>query len=100
MNTLTIYRGDSAEWEFAVLKADGTVQDITGATLRWMAKARVDDLDAAAKIIATTANAKCVLTTPLAGLCEVRLVPSDTDTLALGTYLWDLQIRDSTSKVW
>ena len=102
MSTLQVIRGDSAEWEFAVLKADGTVQPLTGETvaLRWMAKAKADDLDSAAKLTATTANGKCVITDATGGLCEVRLSPADTDTLVPGVLLWDLQIRDAAGKVW
>ena len=97
---LEMKRGDSHEWEFAVKKADGAVQPITGASLRWTAKSRVDDLDAAAVLTATTANGKAVITDGAGGLCEVRLVPADTDTLSVPlTLLWDLQVRDASGNV-
>jgi hypothetical protein len=100
---LELHRGDSAEWEFPVLKADGTAQDITGCSFRFTVKGRVDDLDDDAVISATTANGKCVITNAAAGLMEVRLVPADTDALAVyppTVLLWDLQVRDAASKVW
>jgi hypothetical protein len=94
--TLYATYGNTAEWEIPIVDQDGAVIDLTGATqLKFMVKARIDDIDAAALIdtVPSVTNA------PL-GLVEVRLTPTDTAIAAGRWYVWGLQYKDASSRLW
>lgn len=93
---LSMAVGKNAEWEFTATKEDGSVLDLTGATVRFRAKDSFSDPDSAA-ILTKTAT----ITSPATGKCEVRLVPADTSALAVPRVLrWDLQALDVATKQW
>ena len=101
MSNLTMKRGDSARWEFTVTQADRvTVQDLTGARVRFTAKVRATDADVDAVVSKTLASG-VTLTDAVGGVLEVHLLPADTDDLSVPTSLqWDLQVTDADDDVW
>lgn len=96
MSDLRVKRGDSIVLAVGpVLKADGTVQDITGHTLRFTAKDRLDDLDAAAIITGSTADGRITITDGPGGLARVAIPAAVTSGFTTDRALhWDIQISD------
>lgn len=99
MSTLRLVRGDArtlrnkldASGVPVPVMIDGVVQNLTGCTVRFMAKARKSDADGSAVI-----SKAGVITNAVGGLLEVRLVKADTDSLAAPmTLYWDIQITNS-----
>ncbi len=90
-------RGDTTIFRATVRDADGVALNLTGKTIRFTAKYGIADADAAA-VIAKTTPTGVVITDAAAGICEVRLVTTDTSTLT-ATYdlVWDLQVADGSS---
>jgi hypothetical protein len=91
-----IKRGDSIEFDVGpVLKADGSVQDITGLRLRFTAKDRLDDLDAAAIIVGSTIDGRITITDGPGGYAHVEIPPSATSAFTTDRALhWDIQIAE------
>ncbi len=101
MTALALFAGKSAEWEFPVLQADGSVQDLTAATVRFTAKAARADADGTAVLERWSPSNGVVITDAVNGLCEVRLVPADTSAIVVPVELyWDLQFEGATGKEW
>lgn len=96
MSDLRVKRGDTIRLAVGpVMKADGTVQNITGHTLRFTAKDRLADLDAAAILSGSTIDARIVITNGAAGLAEVSIPAALTAGFTSDRVLhWDLQIAD------
>jgi hypothetical protein len=96
MTDLRVPRGDSIVLAVGpVLKADGTVQDITGHTLRFTAKDRLDDLDAAAVISGSTIGGQITITDGPGGLARVTIPAAATAGFTADRALhWDVQISD------
>jgi hypothetical protein len=97
VSVLRLKRGDTLQLAVGpVLKADGSVQDITGHTLRFSAKDRSTDLDNAA-ILSGAIGSGITITNGPAGLALVVIataavtVPTNTGFRVL---LWDVQIAD------
>jgi hypothetical protein len=94
-------RGDTWYWEFTVQQPSGEVQDITGGTFRFTAKADIGDADGAAVVVGTTADGRCQVTDGPSGIVKVKIPASVTvDVAAPATLVWDLQARDSAGDVW
>lgn len=96
MTTLRVHRGDTIVLAVGpVIRGDGTVQDITGHSLRFTAKERLSDADGAAVISGSTVGGEVEITDGPGGLAVVRIPPAQTDGFAADrTLLWDLQISD------
>lgn len=96
MTDLRVTRGDTITLAVGpVLKGDGTVQDITGHSLRFTAKVRKDDADVAAPIAGSTAGGQITITDGPGGLAVVAIPAAQTDGfLTDRTLHWDLQIAD------
>lgn len=93
MTDLRLIRGDT--WVLAVdaKKADGTVQSLVGATLRFMAKLRKEDDDGLALITKTTgAGAGIEITDDEAGLATVTIGANTTGDGMPDVLHWDLQL--------
>lgn len=101
MSDLRVKRGDTINLAVGpVLKADKSVQDITGHTLRFTAKNRLDDLDGAAVLSGSTADGRITITDGPGGLAEVAIPGSTTSGFtAARTLHWDLQISDPGGRV-
>jgi len=96
MTTLRLVRGDTLALDLAVLKPDGTPQPISGSTIRFTAKARHSDLDAAAILAGSTVDGKVVITDAPGGLAEVTIPAAETAPVAPQSLYWDVQITAGT----
>lgn len=72
---------------------DGTTTDLLGAEIRWMAKARIDDIDAAAILTATKAGGTIVVLDATAGSIRFDIPAATMDVLEPGrVLLWTLEV--------
>lgn len=94
---IEIHAGNSADEQVPILNADGTARDLTGVTsLTFLVKRRVDDADVAAVITATPV----VSGSPALGIVAVGLSPAVSVSVTPGWYVWALQFKESSGKVW
>jgi len=86
-------RGDSGRLDVTVTQSDGTAYDLTGATLFLTVKNSLTDADSAAVIRkeVTTHDA------PEAGESHFDL--ATTDNATAGVRFYDVQLKDSTNKI-
>lgn len=106
MTDLRRKRGDSIELAIGpVLEADGvTLQSLTGLTLRFTAKDRLDDLDAAAVLTGSTLTGEIVLldqNDPATRGRAVCVIPG-AQTAGFEGYRvlhWDVQLSDDAGMV-
>lgn len=98
---LTMYRGDTAAWDFTVTEPDGTAVDLTDAEgIRFTAKDRASDLDADARIAKAIGSGVTVTDAP-GGVVRVQLSTSDTSSLSVPLSLaFDLQLADSVGGIY
>lgn len=90
---LRAVKGATLTEPLALTNRDGTPTDLSGATITWMAKSRIDDADVAALITATTGNGRIVVDDAPGGLLHLDVPASVTDSLDPGqVYAWTLQI--------
>ena len=90
MTDFDVKRGDTLDFDIGpILKADGTVQDITGYTVTFTAKDRLGDADPGVFQVSGT-----IVNGP-AGLARVVIPPSSTNGFTTDRVLYyDVQIRD------
>jgi hypothetical protein len=91
---LTWTRGDSGRLDVSVKDADGTAYNLTGATLFLTVKSALTDADSAAVIrkeVTSHSNAA-------GGLSHFDLLTTDNATA--GTRYYDVQLKDSTNKIY
>jgi hypothetical protein len=91
---LSIKRGDTWSRTLYFEDGDGAPIDITGWTVFFTAKAKVDDLDAAAVISKTIT----VFTNPTAGEAGISLSSTDTNQV-IGSYLYDIQVKTNLNEI-
>ena len=92
---LIIRRGDTTTIVVTLL-ADGTPQNITGYSAKFMAKR---DYTSTAAAITKTTPSGIELTNPTAGELTITLAPADTEDLSPGTHYYDLELTSSTGSV-
>jgi len=86
-------RGDSGRLDVTVTQSDGTAYDLTGATLFLTVKNSLTDADSAA-VIRKEVTAHDA---PLAGESHFDLLTTDNATA--GVRFYDVQLKDSTNKI-
>jgi hypothetical protein len=86
-------RGDSGRLDVTVAQSDGTAYDLTGATLFLTVKNSLTDADSAA-VIRKEVTAH---DTPIAG--ESHFDIATTDNATAGVRFYDVQLKDSTNKI-
>ncbi len=102
MTTLRAAHGDTLTLDIGpVVDRAGIVQDITGATLRFTAKARAADLDADAILTGSTIDGRIAVTNGPGGLARVTIPSTAMAAIVLsasGTavLLWDVQLTLSS----
>lgn len=69
---IKVFRGDTPTLNFTLTQG-GSAFDLTGATVRFMAKKRLDHTDAEAII-----DSACTIDDATGGLCSVKLTTTDT----------------------
>jgi hypothetical protein len=91
---LTFTRGDSGRLDVVVKQADGEPYDLTGATLFLTVKTALSVADNAATI------SKTVTSHDDAEEGQSHFAIATTDNNTAGTYYYDVQLKDSTAKVY
>lgn len=104
MTALRVDRGETIELTVGpVLDENDVVQDLTGSTIRFTAKERLSDLDAAAIITGSTADGRIVIPSqagPLRGYAYVAIPASATSGFTAKRVLhWDVQISQPGGRV-
>lgn len=96
---LDIHRGRDKTFEVETRDESRHLLDLTGAIVTFMVKESVKDADEDAKITkSSTVQGEIVITNALGGLCEVHLVPSDTSSLPVRRYVYEVKIKTSDGK--
>lgn len=93
---LEITRGDDKSWSLLLSKRDGTPYDIAGWLVFFTVKAAVADADASAKIKKDISSH----TDAANGLTTISITSSDTASLPIGEYFYDIQVKTGTSKIY
>lgn len=91
-NEIEIYRGASKTFELHVTDAEETDVDLTGARVIFSVKC---DLSDAAPLIQKDSNAgagEVDINHPKEGKAEIKLVPSDTQNMDVGEYVFDVWV--------
>jgi len=91
--TLEVKRGDSKTYTLTFKDEDGNLIDITGYTVFFTVKEKIDDNDDHAKIKKTITSH----TDPTNGETQIQLSSSDTN--LIGNYLFDIQIKNTTNEI-
>src|ERR1043166_5996896 len=101
MTRLSMFRGDDESFDVVVYEANGsTPVDLSGATIRFTAKKRINDEDTAAIIDLTTDDSTITITNASQGRARLDVPAAQTDSLTRDLLLvWDLQITDIANKV-
>jgi hypothetical protein len=86
-------RGDSGRLDVTVTQSDGTAYDLTGATLFLTVKNALTDADSAAVIRKEVTSHDA----PLAGESHFEILTTDNATA--GVRFYDVQLKDSTNKI-
>ena len=94
MSDLRVKRGDSIKLALGpILDQYGNVQNITGATIRFTAKAKLSDLDAAAVITGSTADGRVTIPSGADGRAYVNIPGTATAGFTRDRVLhWDVQL--------
>jgi hypothetical protein len=92
---LNCTRGDTAAWDVAVTDQAGVAVNLTGAVTYFTVRdqdalTQTADSDAALQVYSA---AGISYTTPASGLMRITLSATQTRTLAVRAYLWDLQVK-------
>jgi len=96
-NALSLIRGTSKTLELVVTDADGKVVDLTGAKVVMTVKATVTDTNPLIQK-STDVPTQAELTVPREGKARIYLIPSDTQTLAIKQYVFDVWLVLSNGK--
>lgn len=96
MTRLRIHRGDTIELDVGpVRNRAGVVQDISGHTLRFTAKDRLEDPDNLAVLSGSTAGGQITITDGPGGLARVVIPAAASAAFTSDRALyWDVQITD------
>ena len=94
---LSCTRGDSVAWDVTVTDQAGVAVNLTSAvtyfTIREQdATTQTTDVDAALQVSSVSG---ITYTTPASGIMRISLTATQTRTLAVRSYLWDLQVKVS-----
>ena len=90
-NAVTVIRGTSKTLEMIVTDSDGKASDLTGARVVLTVKETVADTNPIIQKISDF-PAQAEVTVPRSGKAKIYLIPSDTQTLAIKQYVFDVWI--------
>jgi hypothetical protein len=90
-------RGDTAIWDVTVTKHDGTAANLTGCTGKFTLRATdaTSETTDASAALQVTSGAGIEWTTAASGLARITLSATQTKTLSVRAYHFDLEITDS-----
>jgi hypothetical protein len=98
MSTLSMVHGDTAEFDSVIANAAGPI-NLTGATIRFTAKASYEDLDAAA-IVNIVSPTDITIVNAAAGMVHIRIPPAATSAIpnVLRRLAFDLSVTKGADK--
>jgi hypothetical protein len=91
-NQIELVRGSSKTYELEVLDEDGTAVDITGSRVVLTVKCSATDRSPLIQKDSAAGVAQVELTAPREGKAAIKFVPSDTQTLDVGKYIFDVWV--------
>lgn len=95
---ITMYRGTTKTIDLAIVKADGTAQDLTGGRL--VLTVREEDGARTSLIVKDSADAEIDIYDETGGLARTVIDPEETDHIAPGSYRYDVWfITDGEEKL-
>lgn len=92
-SNIVVYRGDEFSMQLEFKDEDGVVIDITGWTIFFTVKKKLDDPDTAAKLSVTVSP-----TDPTNGIALVTVPNTETDNLS-GVYYYDFQFKKADGTI-
>ena len=96
-NLISVIRGTSKTFELEITDDDGAVVDLTGATLYFTVKAKLEDTNPLIQKKSSDAL-EIDIYDPRGGKAKIYLNPSDTQTLALKPHIFDVWVVLSSGK--
>lgn len=102
---LDMFIGDDRTLSLSLRYSDGSSVNLTDAKLIFTVKEKVTDSDADAVIqkknaAAGGSDSQIKIIDPLGGSAEIYIVPSDTENVRSGIYLWDIQATLNNGKTY
>jgi hypothetical protein len=92
-NEIEIYRGSSKTYELHVTDAEEEDVDLTGARVILTVKCDLSDPAPLIQKDSAKGASEVDINHPLEGKAEIKLVPSDTQTMDAGTYIFDVWVE-------
>lgn len=102
MSTLRVYRGDTLVRTFTLTDFNGTALNLTGASATFSVKTSLAAGTYLFQRTGTQGGAASGITypAPTSGQLTVEVVPSNTQSEAVASYVWDLQVTLSSGRVY
>jgi len=92
-NEIEIYRGSSKTYELHVTDAEEEDVDLTGARVIMSVKCDLSDPSPLIQKDSVKGASEVDINHPKEGKAEIKLVPSDTQTMDAGTYIFDVWVE-------
>jgi len=97
-NSISIIRGSSKTYALAVTDKNGEPVDLTGSRVIFSVKATFCEEDALIRKDSANGTTEIEITNALGGLADIKMVPSDTNTMNAGEYVFDVWVILSSGK--
>jgi len=91
-NLIEIYRGASKTYELEVVDGEEHAVDLTGARIVFSVKCDLSDPTPLIQKDTNGGPTQIDITHPLEGIAEIKLLPSDTQTMDAGEYIFDVWV--------
>lgn len=98
VNSVTIIRGSSKTYALSVKDSSGNPVNLTGARIIFSMKEGFCNESAIIRKDSNNGITEIEITDPLAGMAEIKILPSDTTTLDVGEYLFDVWVILTSGK--
>jgi hypothetical protein len=97
-NAISIIRGQSKTYALAVTDKNGDPVDLTGSRVIFSVKTSFCAEDALIRKDSNNGTTEIEITNALGGLADIKIVPSDTNTLDATEYIFDVWVVLSSGK--
>lgn len=91
-NLIEIYRGASKTYELEVVDGEDAPVDLTGARIVFTVKCDLSDPAPLVQKDSQAGPTQIDITHPKEGIAEIKLLPSDTQTMDAGEYIFDVWV--------
>lgn len=99
--SLEIIQGESKDLELHVTTLSGETEedfDLTGAVIYLTVKCSVKSVENSLQLVSTNTTQIAIDSDPRTGLAEIHFVPSNTQNLAPGTYVFDIVVVSGVNR--